>query len=307
MDAPHSSLAAEIGQIANEPVAVGERAQLILEAFGRAVPDAAASISVREPERRGRYPLADTGEVTALRAYCETRQEYLWPAGFAGSIGVGLFTPDVRHVGHRAPLTEDASRPTHAERDLMDDAMRAMAHAVDRMRTIRAASRVVRDAVAGVVLTRGGNTLPLDARPHGRLLTAGSPVLVEAAERLDAGDAYATFLHPCPGDGTTGVLTRISVLDCRGEDVDHLRGIVLVSPSPDLRGLTHRELQILGLVVAGRLDEQIAVALGTTRADVAGCIGRSMSLLAAPSRPGLAVRALREGLYLPERASRDAA
>jgi DNA-binding CsgD family transcriptional regulator len=266
MEAPHSSLAADIGQIANEPVDVGERAQLILEAFGRAVPDAAASISVRDPERRGRYALADTGEL----------------------------------------LTEDASRPALAERDLMDDAVRAMADAVDRMRTIRAASRVVRDAVAGVVLTRGGNTLPLDGRPHGRLLTAGSPVLVEAAERLDAGDAYATFLHPCPGDGTTGALTRISVLDCRGEDVDHLRGIVLVSPAPDLRGLTHRELQILGLVVAGRLDEQIAVALGTTRADVAGCIGRSMSLLAAPSRPGLAVRALREGLYFPERVSRDA-
>jgi DNA-binding NarL/FixJ family response regulator len=96
---------------------------------------------------------------------------------------------------------------------------------------------------------------------------------------------------------------RVSVLDCRGEGADHLRGVVLVSPAPDLRGLSHRELQVLGFVVAGRPAEHIAVALGTTVGDVLDCTRRSMYLLATPSRTGLAVRALREGLYLPERVS----
>jgi DNA-binding CsgD family transcriptional regulator len=337
MEASKRALAEAITTIAVEPASIGERAQQILDVLARAVPNEAASISVRDPERHARYALAATGDVAALHAYCESPRgdaeldliglnrptpplrhtdlpmpaeetvcwtEYLWPAGFTGSLGVGLFTPDGRHVGHLTILTEDASRPSLAHRDLIGNATRAMAHAVDRMRTIRAASRLVRDAVAGVVLTRGGNALPLDGLFRSGLLAAGSPVLAEAAERLDAGDAYATFVHHSPATGRTGALVRVSVLDCGGDDVDHLRGIVLISPGPDLRGLSHRELQILGFVVAGRPDEHIALALETTAQDVAARIHRSMHLLAVPSRTGLAVRALREGLYLPERLSR---
>jgi hypothetical protein len=76
-----------------------------------------------------------------------------------------------------------------------------MAHAIDRMTTIRTASRLVRDSVAGIALTRGSSALPLGALPADALLAAGSPVLAEAAERLDDGDAYAALLHPSPGDG----------------------------------------------------------------------------------------------------------
>ena len=326
------SLTAAIVQTAVEPASIGERAQQILDDVYRVVPYEAASISVREPERQARYALAATGEVAALHDYSESRQgdaeldliglnrptpplrhtdlpmpaaetlcwpQYLWPAGFGGSLGVGLFTPDGRHVAHLTVLTEDASRPTAADRDLIGAVTRVMAHAVDRMRTIRAAARLVGDAVAGAVLTRGGNALPLPGLPAHPVLATGSPVLAEAAERLDAGHAYAVFLGPAPGAGATGELPRISVLDCGDEGRDHLRAVVLVSPAPDLRGLSHRELQILGYVVAGWPDDHIAAALEITAQDVVDSIHRSMYLLSVPSRAGLAVRALREGLLLP--------
>jgi DNA-binding CsgD family transcriptional regulator len=295
-----------------------------------------ASITVRDPERQARIALAATGEVAALHAYCESPQgdaeldliglnrptpplrhddlpmpaaetlcwtQYLWPAGFAGSVGVGLFTPDGRHVGHLTVLTEDDSRPTLADRDLIGAVAGVMAHAVDRMRTIRAVAGIVRDALAGAVLTRGGSVLPLVGLPTHGILAAGSLAVREAAERLDAGDAYATFLHPAPRAGGTGNLLRVSVLDCRGEGTDHLRGAVLVSPPPDLRGLPYRELQILGFVVADWPDERIATTLSISAQDVADSVHRSMFRLRVPSRTGLAVRALREGLFLPWRVS----
>jgi DNA-binding CsgD family transcriptional regulator len=334
MNAAMQETAAAMAQVAIEPASTAERAQQILEVLGRVVPYEAVSISVRDPERRARFALAATGEVAALHAYCESREgdaeldliglnrptpplrhtdlpmpaaetlawpQYLWPAGFGGSVGVGLFTPDGRHVGHLTVLTEAASRPTLLDRDLIGAVTRLMAHAVDRMRTIRAAAGIVRDAVAGAVLTRGGGVLPLPGLPAHQVLAAGSPALGEAAERLDAGDSYAVFLHPSPGDGTAGALMRVTVLDCTGEGADHLRGIVMVSPAPDLRGLTHRELQILGLALAGWPDEHIAVTLALTAQEVGDCINHSMYLLAAPSRTALAVRALREGLFLPRR------
>jgi DNA-binding CsgD family transcriptional regulator len=170
------------------------------------------------------------------------------------------------------------------------------------MRTIRAAAGLVHDATAAAVLTRGGSVLPVPGLPTHRVLAANSPALDEAAERLDAGDAYAAFLYPAPDSGPgPGALLRVSVLDCPGEGADHLRALLLVSPAAEVRGLSHRALRILGLVIEDWPDERIAVYLATTVQDVAGCIRRCMHLLAAPSRTALAVRALREGLFLPRR------
>jgi hypothetical protein len=58
---------------------------------------------------------------------------------------------------------------------------------------------------------------------------------------------------------------------------------------PDLRGRTRHDLQVLGLVVAGREDDDIAATPGTTTDVVAG----TMQLLAAPSRRGLTHAAVR--------------
>ena len=132
---------------------------------------------------------------------------------------------------------------------------------------------------------------------------AGHPLLGVGAPALAVGDLYATFLHPALDSGA-GALLRVTALDCGNETADHLRAAVLLSPEPDLDGLSRHDLHVLGLIVAGwEDDERIAAALNSTTEDVAETARRGMQLLGAASRTGLAVRALREGLFLPPRAS----
>jgi DNA-binding NarL/FixJ family response regulator len=161
----------------------------------------------------------------------------------------------------------------------------------------------VPDVIAGAVLTPAGNTLPLPGVPIDPVLAAGSPVVAEVVQRLAVGDRYTTFLHPAL-DHWAGVLLRVTALDCSDETPDHLRAAVLLSTEPDLRGLSRHDLQVLGLIVAGwEDDERIAAALNSTTEDVAEAARRGMQLLGTPSRTGLAVRVLREGLFLPRRVS----
>jgi hypothetical protein len=68
MNAATETIIASMAQVA------GERAQQILEVLDRVVPFEAASISVRDPERKARIALAAIGEVAALHACCESRQ-----------------------------------------------------------------------------------------------------------------------------------------------------------------------------------------------------------------------------------------
>ena len=74
-----------------------------------------------------------------------------------------------------------------------------------------------------------------------------------------------------------------------------------MAPEPDLRGLSSRELKLLGFLAAGWPDERIAAVMRRTPAEVVDDVRHSMELLGAPSRDGLAVRASREGLFLPPR------
>jgi hypothetical protein len=229
-------------------------------------------------------------------------RRYLTPAGFRRGIDAAVFTADGGHVGHLTMLTKADARPTVADRDLTGVLAPLIARAVDRLPAIRLAAGIVPDVFAGAVLTGAGNTLPLPGLPTDPVLAAGSPVVVEVVERLAVGDRYATFLHPSL-DGGDGALLRVTALDCSDGTVDHLHAAVLLSPEPD-HGLSRDDLRVLGLIVAGwEDDERIAAALNSTPEDVAEAVRRGRQLLGTTSRTGLAVRALREGLFLPPRAS----
>jgi hypothetical protein len=335
-DGTAAGAAAAIARIVEEPVPIAERARRILQVLDPLFRYDAASIALRDPERQIRIPLASAGDAAALHAYwssagadaelaqlglnrpgppllstelsppaAETAywRRYLAPAGFRGSIDAALFTDDGAHVGHLTVLTEAHARLTLAERELTGALAPLIARAVDRLPAIRVFARIVPDVFAGAVLTTAGNTLPLPGLPIDPVLAAGSPVVAEVVERLAVGDRYVTFLHPAL-DAGAGALLRVTALDCSNETADHLRAAVLLSPEPDLHGLSRHDLQVLGLIVAGwEDDERIAAALDSTTADVAESARRGMQLLDAPSRTGLAVRALREGLFLPPRAS----
>ncbi|SFL09804.1 hypothetical protein [Geodermatophilus ruber] len=333
-DGAAARAATAITEIADEPAPIAERARRILQVLDPVFSYDAASIALRDPERQIRIPLASAGDAAALHAYwasggadaelarlglnrfgppllstelsppaAETVywRRYLAPAGFRGGIDAALFTADGRHVGHLTVLTE-ADAPTLADRDLTGALAPLIARAVDRLPAIRLFAGIVPDVFAGVALTRAGNTVPLPGLPIDPVLAAGSPVVAEVVERLAVGDLYATFLHPAP-DAGDGALLRVTALDCSNKTTDHLRAAVLLSPQPDVHGLSRHDLQVLGLIVAGWEDDRrIAAALDSTPEDVAESARRGMQLLGTPSRTGLAVRALREGLFLPPRA-----
>lgn len=327
---------AVIARIVDEPAPIAERARRILQLLHPVFGYDAASITLWDPERRIRIPLAAAGDVAALHAYwssagadaelarlglnrpgppllstelspsaAETvyRGRYPAPARFRSGIDAALVSADGRPVGHLTVLTEADARPTPADRDLTGVLAPLIALAVDRLSTIRLFAGIVPDVIAGTVLTQAGNTVPLPGLPLDPVLAAGSPAVAEVVDRLAAGDRYATFLHPALRT-EAGALLRVTALDCSNEVADHLRAAVLLSPEPDLHGLSHHDLQVLGLIVAGwEDDERIAAALHSTTGDVAETVRRGMRLLGSRSRTGLAVRAVREGLFIPPRAS----
>jgi hypothetical protein len=326
-----AEVAAEVTWIATAPATIEERAEAILGTLSRAVPSDAAWLALRDPERRTHIPLATAGHADPLRNAFRTQEaddevemlglnrrrppmlarelpvplaevgvwaDHLLPGGFRGGLAAGLFTPDGRHLGFLSLLSDSSRRPTGQERDLVAVLAPLVAHAVDRMRTITAAAGIVHDAIGGAVLTRGGDSLPLPGAPSHPLLVRGSQAVRFAAARIAAGDRHATFLCPTASTADGDGLLRVTVLACARE-LDHLLAAVTVSPPGNLRGLSHRQLMTLGLVVDGWADPQIASALATTEHAVAEQMCRILAALRATDRTVAAVRACREGLYLP--------
>ncbi|OJF12307.1 response regulator transcription factor [Couchioplanes caeruleus] len=74
---------------------------------------------------------------------------------------------------------------------------------------------------------------------------------------------------------------------------------MLISPAPPLHGLTRRELEVLGLLVEGRGITAIAVCLTTSVRTTLDHLEQIMVKLGVGTRAMAAVRALRQGLYLP--------
>jgi hypothetical protein len=104
-----------------------------------------------------------------------------------------------------------------------------IAHAVDPLRSITAAARVVADARAGVVLTRSGAVMPLPGLREHPLLAASSPVLTAATQHLADRSTYASFLCPYWQQQSHERHARITVLACPSQPAIHLAAAVLLS------------------------------------------------------------------------------
>jgi DNA-binding CsgD family transcriptional regulator len=325
-------LAGDVASIASTPGSIQERAEALLEPLRRLVPFEAAWIALLDPERGEHIPLLANGEAEPLTAYFRTPSanaeleligmhrarppmclrdlpipptqlrawaDFLWPAGFREGVAVGLFTGDSRHLGYLCLLTDTPAHPTDAARDLIGKLAPLIATAVDRMPSIAAAAQIVRDAAAGIVLTRAGTALPLPGLPGHPLLTAGSAVLAAAAHHLAGGAGHDRFLAPNAGFGTAGGHVRVTVLDCVSRPPDHLCAVVLLSPPGDLRRLTPLELQVLGMLIDGWPDQRITAALAIPDSAVAGHIEHILTKLDAPTRDLAIIRAAGHGLHVP--------
>jgi hypothetical protein len=253
-------LALEVARIAAAPGSVGKRAHALLEALHRRVPfeahwlglldlDAHQYVSVAsggiderslrylegpefvsDVELVGRQP---TRPVVCNRKFPVPWQEvrvwadYHWPAGFREGLGLRLFSPDSRYLGALGLLTDTTAHPTDQALTMIGWLAPTIAAALDPLRALGTLARIVADADAGVVLTRGGSTLDLPGLPWHPVLAPASPVLAVAAERLAEGTEYTRFLAPQPGP--EGGWLRITALAAPTDVPIQLAGIVVAS------------------------------------------------------------------------------
>ena len=322
----------ELGRLAGPSATMQERAAAILHHLGRALPFDAGWLAVRDPEQHRHVPLATTGAAEPLRDYfarpeadgevellglnrrrppmlaseipsplSEVRAwaDHLLPAGFRQGLAAALFTAGGRQVGFIRLVSGDPSRPSPADRRVVAAMTTVIADDLDRARDIAETARIVGNASAGVVLTRGGDVLPLPGLPDDRLLAPGSPILRVAADELTDSGAYISFLAPTPGTGGER-LVRVTALDFARPDLDHLSAAVLLCPPGDLRGLTVLDLRLLGLLVEGVTDiPALAQSLHVAAEAVADCLERSLLALRTSDVTAATVRALRGGLRIP--------
>ncbi|WP_183061887.1 GAF domain-containing protein [Motilibacter peucedani] len=326
-----SALRVEMQHVAAEPAPADVRAAQVLDALRRVLPFDAGWLAVRDPERRCHTPLATVGSADPLRRYFRTPEadteveqlglnrergpmltsdipvplpelkawgEHLLPAGFRSGLAVGLFTSGGRHVGFLSLLSDDEQGLDSRDRRIVAVVSSLVADGLDRAGEIAETARVVEAAAAGVVLTRGGDVLPLPGLREDRLLARGSRVLVAAERELAAGGPRTSFL------AATGVeselLVRVTAVQCAVPHLDHLVAAVLLSPPGDQRALGPLELRVLGLVVDGTTSvPAIAAELGVSADRVAEALDAALLALSAADLPAAAARALRTGLRIP--------
>ena len=228
-----------------------------------------------------------------------TWAECLMPAGIFEALAVALFTATGQHVGFLALLSGSRQSPTRATRLRLGRLAPVLARGIDPMRSLAVAAGLVRGATAGVVLRADGTCQPLPGLPGDALLTPPSPVLTVAGDRVDDGHPYSSFLWPLGGQRAPKGHVRVTVLAAPVDVPRGLTAIALLSPAPDLRGLTSRELEVLGLLVEGCSNQQIARRLVVTPRTVATHLEHILAKLGTPTRTLAAVRAERDGLYVP--------
>jgi DNA-binding CsgD family transcriptional regulator len=227
-----------------------------------------------------------------------TWAECLIPSGIHEGLGLALYARGGRHVGHLAVLSGSRQPPSRASRRRLARLAPVLAHGVDPMRTLLAVARLVRGAIAGVVLRADGGCQALPGLPPDALLLAGSPVLAAAREQIGVGRVYASFVWPVGGSHAPDGHVRVTVV--APEDASPgLTAVALLSPATDLHGLTPRELEVLGLLVEGCSNREIARRLVVAPRTVAAHLEHVLVKLGAPTRTHAAVRAERDGLYVP--------
>ena len=124
-------------------------------------------------------------------------------------------------------------------------------------------------------------------------------VLTQEIDQVADGQVFASFLWPLGGRHAPGGHVRVTVLNSTEEAPANVLGTILLSPVGDLRGLTPRELEVLGLLIDGCSNQQIAAALVVAPRTVAAHLEHILVKLGATTRTLAAVRAEREGLYVP--------
>jgi len=288
-------LLAETAASAGTP---SERAQALLKVLRRVVPFDGAWLALADPLGHGYHSLA-TVDLPYPAEELPTWADCLMPAGIHEALALALFTPEGRHVGFLAVLFGSRQPPSPATRRRLGRLAPVLAHGIDPMRSLLTAARMVRGATAGVVLRADGGCQALPGLQVDALLAPRSPVLAAARERIREGHVYSSFLWPVGGPHAPGGHVRVTVLIAPEDVPAGLTGLALLSRATELHGLTPREMEVLGLLVEGCSNQEIARTLVVTPRTVATHLEHVLGKLGAPTRTLAAVRAERTGLYVP--------
>ncbi len=326
--------ALRLADIAASPSPVQERAQALLIELGRHIAFDASWIALAEPDGVKYTSLASTALEDSTLQYLsgpstaqdieltgnsragpplsgadlsypvqelQTWAECLLPAGFGDALSVGLFGPGRRrHVGFLTLLFRGEERPSTTARRILSRLLPTLISGIDPVRSMTAAALLVHHSDAGVVLLPGRIGVgPMPGLPDDELLAADSALLNFARAAIGDGQTFASFLWPRGGRHAPNGHVRVTVLG--GDDGLRavLTGIVVLSSAGDLRGLTPRELEVLGLVIDGHSNHEIAGELVIATRTVAAHLEHILAKLQAGSRTLAAVRAERAGLYVP--------
>lgn len=282
----------KLAAIAASPGPVHERAQALLAELHDHVPFDGAWMALAEPGGTGYTSLASTDlEASSVRYLSgpqmasdieltgadherpptslsdvpwspddlQTWAECLLPAGFHETLSAALFEDGGRHVGFITVLFQSKDPPSQAVRRQLARVLPRLAAGIDPVRALGAAAALISGARAGVVLLPGDGVDRLPGLCDDELLAAGSALVAAARDAISEGANYVSFLWP------------------RGS----------------------RELEVLGHLVEGCSNLEIARALGVAPRTVAAHLEHILCKLDAPSRTLAAVRAARAGLYVP--------
>lgn len=228
-----------------------------------------------------------------------TWAECLLTAGFREALSVGLFEGGGRHVGFMTVLFRSAEPPSQARRRRLARLVPELAAGIDPVRSLAASAAFVDRARAGAVLLPDHGVAHLPGLSDDELLTSGSALIDAARDAIDEGLNYASFLWPAGSSQAPDGHVRVTVLACERALGAVACGVVVLSPAVDLRGLTPRELEVLGHLIEGCSNLEIARALAVAPRTVAAHIEHILIKLDATSRTLAAVRAERAGLYVP--------
>lgn len=322
-------LATEINRIAAAGASPGELASL-WDPLREMVPFSAAWLGVLDACGRHFLTAAAMGYDAAAHAYMESRGycseveasgvlggrqpvrrrngwrpsaypslEGHWSRGGRhDGLGMPLIAMDGRPVGLLVLRTGATGHPSDAERLLIGNVAPMITAAIDPMTSIIGLAGLVIDARASAVVGPGGAVHPLPGSPVHPLLATGCQVIAIASDRLRTHGSPTSFLYPYPSHGTDDYL-RVTVIACPPVPSSPFVELVIASPPGDLHGLTRRELEVLGLVIDGATNRQIASTLFITQRTAAAHLEHIRVKLDAPTRTAAAVRSLDHALYLP--------
>ncbi|WP_263091536.1 response regulator transcription factor [Curtobacterium sp. RIT-PI-V] len=225
--------------------------------------------------------------------------ECLLPAGFREALSVALFEDGGRHVGFMTVLFRSPAPPSQTLRRRLARLVPELASGIDPVQSVAASVAFVNGVRSGVVLLPGHGVTSIPGLSDDEFLTTGSALVAAARDAIGDGQDYASFLWPRGRRQSPEGYVRVTVLACE-RDLEALAcGVVVLAPATHLRGLTPRELEVLGHVIEGCSNLEIARALAIAPRTVAAHLEHILVKLDATSRTLAAVRAERAGLYVP--------